>query len=709
MKRLYIIILSVFASIIAKAQVAIDTLSAETLNQLLIEQVERLAEDSEDDADYEELLDNYLFYSENPINLNSDDIEQLEALRLINVFQLDALKSYRKSYGDFLFIDELEMVEGFDDQTINILKPIVYIGVDKSKEKVTMQKLARYGKHQVVGRYEQVLERQEGYVEATPEEILDKPGQHYLGSPQKYQLRYTYNYRNKIRFGLVAEKDPGEIFFTDKIDDTIKAYLGDKYHKGFDYYGFHAYANDLGIVKDVALGDYQISFGQGLTLWSGMSFGKTTDGSSIMKRGRGIKPKASATETGFLRGSAVTLQLKDFYGTLFYSNRMIDAHISVADSLDEVEQVSSLLETGYHQTISDLMNRHTIRQQVFGTHIAYANSHLEIGYTLHHTQLSAELQLKPSYYNQYYFQGSQLTNQGIDFRYVKDKFAFFGEGSMSDNMAFAGLLGFTAKPAGYINFTLSYRNYDKRYQNLLANPYGESSRGQGEEAYYLGVQLSPAPYWNLLVYTDFFRMKWLSSQVNNPSWGHDYYAKLTHRVSSRASWNLVLRSKTKMKNSTDGNTFTYYPVFYTKNSIRFNINYRIGNNWSLGNKADLEHYSNGDGLDSYGFFICQDLAFNPAYKPYSLTFRYAVFDTDDYNSRVYAYENDILYSFTVPALFDKGIRVYLLGKVKLFDALTLYGRIGSTLYSNKTEISSGPTLIDGTHKTDLKLEAIWKF
>ena len=71
MKRLVIIILFLLFAVAAKAQIAIDTLSAEALNELLIEQVERMAEDSDDDIDYEELLDYYIFLSDNPINLNS--------------------------------------------------------------------------------------------------------------------------------------------------------------------------------------------------------------------------------------------------------------------------------------------------------------------------------------------------------------------------------------------------------------------------------------------------------------------------------------------------------------------------------------------------------------------------------------------------------------------------------------------------------------
>ena len=733
MKRLVIFILSLFTLSFAKAQIAIDTLSTEALNNLLIEQVERLAEDSDEDIDYEDLLENYIFFSENPVNLNSEEVIQLVELRLLTVFQYEELQKYRRYYGDFLFLDELEMVEGFDEPTIAIIRPVVCIEKDQSKDKITLNKMARYGKHQIVGRYEQILEKQQGYLPIDDSTLLAKPNSRYLGSPQKYQLKYTYNYRNKVRAGFVLEKDAGEMFFTDKVSDTIQKLLGSQYHRGFDFVGFHLYAKDLGIVKAAVLGDYQLAFGQGLTLWSGLSFGKAGAGSSVMKQGHGITPKGSASEYAFMRGAAVTIGNGPFSGTVFYSNRMIDANVSVADSLNEVELVSSLQETGYHRTIGELLDRHAIRQQVVGGHLSYAIAHFEIGYTAHHTWLSAPLELRPSHYNQFYFQGQSLTNQGLDFKYVKGKYAVFGEMAMSYNndakvvepvetptqtqtalrqaqgsFAFAGLIGLTVKPAGYLNFTILYRDYGKAYQNLLGNAFGEGSRNQGQRGIYLGVEAAPAPYWNILAYADQFKFTWLTSQVNAPCRGHDYYLRISHSFNKRANAYMQFRSKTKMKNSTDAFVFSHYPIFYTKNAVRFNINYQIGRDFHGSNKAEYAHYYNEDGSNEHGYFLCQDIAYKPEYKPYSLSFRYAIFDAKDYNARIYAYESDVLYSFSVPALYGKGMRIYLLGKVKLFNALTLYARIGRTIYSDRDEIGNGLTLIEGNHKTDLKVEAIWK-
>ena len=159
---------------------------------------------------------------------------------------------------------------------------------------------------------------------------------------------------------------------------------------------------------------------------------------------------------------------------------------------------------------------------------------------------------------------------------------------------------------------------------------------------------------------------------------------------------LRFKSKTKMKNSNNDHVFSYYPVFYTKRSMQFQINYMFGDSWVLCNKAAYAHYFNDDGADSRGYVICQDIAYKPPNKPYSLTFRYALFDSDDYYSRIGLYENDVLGAFSIPTLYGHGSRIYLLGKLKLFDALSLYARISCSFLQEET-------------KTETKAEAIWKF
>lgn len=706
----------------------------EFLYQRMLDDVEAWAETSEDEEtlseDFEELLAEYEFCREQPININSENTSRLSEMGLLSVFQLEALKQYRKRYGDILYIEELLMVEGFDERTVAVITPIIYCGYSEKvqeQESLTLKKAVTRGKHQLTINYAQKIDHAETYANAGDSLMLAKPNSYYLGGPAKLQLKYNYQYGTKIRLGFVMEKDAGEPLFFTHLSDTIKKIAEASRSPGFDFYGFHLYATDLSIsgntrsgnereiehhryliIKDLAIGDYQLSFGQGLTLWSGMSFGKASGGSSVMKRGAGVRPKASAGEGKFFRGAAATLAFHDFQATAFYSSRRIDATTvddnNPNDTLSEITDenpdgqalVSALQESGYHRSIGELAKRHTIRQQVFGGRLAYLGQQLEIGSTFYHLRLSIPLQLKPSKYNQFFFQGDRLNVTGIDLRWQLRKVVFFGELSMSDNKSLAGLAGMTAKPTGYIDFTLMYRNYGIRYQNLFFGAVKESSRGQAEEGFLLSLQCAPAAKWNLFAHCDFFRFKWLTSQVYTPSWGQEYSIQIFHQLNHNASMQVRFKSKTKMKNSNDDHAFSYYPVFYTKRSVQFQLSYTFFNDWVFNSRISYSHYFNDDGIHSRGHLLCQDVAYKPEGKPYSLTLRYALFDSDDYNSRISVYENDVLGAFSIPNLFGLGSRVYVLGKLKLFNALTLYARAGGTITTEDVKI-------------DIKAEGVWKF
>jgi hypothetical protein len=110
-----------------------------------------------------------------------------------------------------------------------------------------------------------------------------------------------------------------------------------------------------------------------------------------------------------------------------------------------------------------------------------------------------------------------------------------------------------------------------------------------------------------------------------------------------------------------------------------------------------------------GFLMSQDIKYILQTIPLSFVLRYAIFDTDGWNSRLYVYESDILYAFSVPAYSDKGSRYYLNIGYKILDKIQLWLRISQTYYFEKEEISSGLATIAGNKQTDAKLQIQIKF
>ena len=102
-----------------------------------------------------------------------------------------------------------------------------------------------------------------------------------------------------------------------------------------------------------------------------------------------------------------------------------------------------------------------------------------------------------------------------------------------------------------------------------------------------------------------------------------------------------------------------------------------------------------------GMLITQDLLYKPKSFPLDFSLRYALFDTDDYDTRLYSFENNALYAFAVPAYYYQGSRAYVLIRYSFLRHCDLWVRYGVFLYNNRTSISSGAEGIIGSRKTDL--------
>jgi hypothetical protein len=89
--------------------------------------------------------------------------------------------------------------------------------------------------------------------------------------------------------------------------------------------------------------------------------------------------------------------------------------------------------------------------------------------------------------------------------------------------------------------------------------------------------------------------------------------------------------------------------------------------------------------------------------------RLQYFETNGYNSRIYAYESDVLYSFSVPGFFDKGYRYYVNVNYDLSKHVTVWCRWAQTLYTEKDTVGSGLDEIGGNRKTEVKVQMIADF
>ncbi len=674
----------------------------EQVDEQINQNVELLSEQMQsEDGDLSNLTEIYTYLKSHPINLNRAKKEELLEMQLLTDIQINNLIKHREKNGYLMTIYELQSIDGFDLTTIKKIVPFVYVSNNFNSTFFSTKEMFKDGKHEFVMRMQRVLEKQSGYF--TPDSLTKatKPNSYYVGDPNRVFARYRFQYNNAVSFALSGEKDAGEQFFK----GTQK--------QGFDFYSGHVAIKNIRFVKTLVLGDYQATFGQGLTLWQGFAFGKSASPMNIKRYGIGIKPYYSFDENRFFRGAAGTFKLKNFEFTGLVSYKKIDANATITDTVTngeiDVVGVSSLELGGLHNTNNLLEDKGTITQTILGGNVAYNKRNLHIGATVQNMNLSAELIRAPSLYNKFDYQGKHNFVGGIDYSYVYKNANLFGEYSMSENGGKAFCQGLILALDPKLTFMAHYRNFEKNFQNLYGNAIAENTLPQNEKSIYIGMEAKLFKSVTFSLFLDQYKFDWLKSSASAPSNGRDMFAQLNYTPTKKIDMSFRFRHRTKFQNSSVDNAYDYL-VPYVQYNNRYNLSAQLSPDFKIKSRVEYTHVNKANEPDEVGVAFAQDIIYKKVGKPISITARYAVFDTQGYDSRVYIYENDVLYGYSVPALYYKGQRCYIMVNWDITRNFEIWVRVAQNIYDNQTVLQAGSlNQINGNKKTELKLQARLKF
>ena len=639
----------------------------------------------EENPDLTTLFDDLNYYYDHPLNLNSSSAEDLQDLMLLTDLQVHSLLDHIHRNGKLISIYELQSVANFDLPAIYNILPFVMVTDRLQSLHISFDQLFREGSHEFFYRHSRVLEKQKGYTSDT------LSARHYPGTQDKIYTRYRFRFGKYISAGITGEKDPGEQFFAGA------------QRQGFDFYSAHFFMRDVGMIKTAVAGDYQLSFGQGLTFATGISLGK---GIAIKRAGSALRPYNSAGENEMLRGAAAVFRMKNFHVTTFYSSKRIDGNIAENDPAGNGEiTVSSLQTSGIHATASQLEDKDAIRLTQYGAHLCYITGKNNLGITAVSNSFNGTLQKKTSIYNQFDFTGNAASVAGIDFSHIRKNMNFFSEAAVSHNKGYAFLAGVIVAADPRFSLSLLYRNYQKEFQNLNANAFSENTSPQNEKGFYAGVEAYLKKGLLFTGYFDSFTSDWLKFQVSAPSRGNEFFAQLTWRLSKKTEMYWRFRERNKMRNTATEEGIPF-PENYRQINLRYQIQVKAEEKFIFRTRFEAVKLLTGeeDKEEEYGYMICQDFIYRPLLSKISLVVRYAIFDTDSYYTRIYAYENDVLNYFSIPAYSNRGTRFYCILRYKVHRSVDLWIRYGQYLYNNVPAIGSGPDLINGNRKSEIRIQ-----
>lgn len=646
--------------------------------------IEQLVEDMEFEFDVGEITERLRYHLRNPLDLNRATEEQLTALVFLTPMQITNILYHRETAGPFISILELQAIDGFDLKTADLMRSFAKVSAMQGWKDFRLHHLAKDSEYDLMVRYGRVIQPQRGYL------IEDENRSRYLGSPDRLAVRFRSDYEDRVRISFNMDKDAGEAFFRGA------------QQLGFDFYSASILIHDVGKARSIVVGDYALQFGQGLVVWNGLNFGKGAWISSVSRQGAGLRQYKSLNESNFMRGLATHLQYGKWHITPFVSwNKMTG---NVVETNDGQREISSINYSGYHRTPTEQQNRRSIDQFAYGTNVTYHHKRLKVGFTGMMTHFDGTVKPAELLRNEFAFRGKQLANIGLHYQYTYRNLYLYGETAHSPGGGFATNNGVFASLNPKLTAIVNYRNYQKNYHHFFAQSIGEQSSLGNEKGIYGGLVYHPSRRIEWMNYLDMFSFPWLRYRADAPTQGMDFLSQFAYIWYKRGRLTLRYRQRLRQENISLPERNENLLADMLRRQIRGDFLYKLNTTWSIRSRVELAHYDKEFEAKELGYMAFQDILWTSRTGRLTANARIAYFQTDSYNSRIYAYEQDVLYGAGFPVYYGKGFRSYANCRIRVRRGIDFWMRYATTWYPDEETIGSQLELIEGNRRSDFRIQ-----
>ena len=569
------------------------------------------------EADFEQIQTDLYALHENPINLNNTSDEELEQVYFLSPRQIDDILLYADKHP-FESLYELKMIQSLEDYEIRNLLPFVRVGASaQDNNKVYAREVFACAKHEIITR------------------VDARNIEHFEGTdPMCVQTRYRFDYQRRVVFGGQLRRPAGGMA------------------KDLQY-GMYLQLTDFGKLHRLVAGNFQASFGQGLVLAPVFHTGKSMYVQAAGQPREGLRYYSSADGAG-LHGAGATFR--------HAWNKHTRLDISALYSLKRAND--------------------STWQHIVGANLTMRHKQLEVQVTAVEKMWSDSIRpYNNAKYNRHYFRGYNQFVGGASARYNYGWFDVFGEFAAAQNYqrfeetingeasndlnkarwGFGVLAGSRFYPTNGVSLIALYRYYSPYFDNDLGYGFSETSRINDEHGGDLGVEITRWQNWKVSGYGDVFYFSGYKYGLGD-SIGTIGYDALADVQYIRDTWRIEARLRARKK----GSVSTY--------SARFQFDWTNGP-WSLRTTADGNYVAN------YGISIAQDAAYSFSSVPLSLRGRVQFFDAREWSNRVYLYEHDVLYAFSIPATYGLGGRMYVCLRWQIIKQLAMYLKVSETIYN----------------------------
>ena len=700
--------------------------------------------DEEEDA--AGLIDYFEEMLTNPVNVNTASIDQLMMIPGMRPQQAEALVAYRTGNGSFDSEQDLLKVRGIGPASLEQMMPFITVGgyTGRLRRNLTNPNWwVRNGRIESYSRARQNRETAVGYI--PPHDSIPP---HYLGSPAHFTQRISYSSR-ALSLNRTQIKDPGEEGLTyltahAAIRDVgpVRMLVAGDYRIASGYGLIFASGAGMGRVpanssmsparNNVILhrtGRYQpaqrgaaVSIGHrfNITLFTArnqLSAAEVVSGDPDEQSQDPDDPDMDwvpdpdsylvpdpANMNGYIGQPWSHSPLMPDSGAGQIQDQKPDAYVHHIPDIYTSQEYIRFPQRGLpSRTELERSRQQNVVERLRGVRAGIQAGPVTLGAVWYEHRFDRAVIPGSGLHNRYDFSGTSNAAGGADITYRMNGITLFTEGGMSRNGGKAVLGGFQFRQGndGYIR--LLYRNYGERFQSYYGRTVSAASgRPRNEEGFFAGAGGRLAGLLLIDGFLDFHRHPGPRFGISSPSSGHERQIGMQAPVGP--TWTLSAAAQYREREYGVGLQDDYgRDIRGTSAQSRGRYYLAINGDGDLiGYRTRLEwvRTRSAAGERANGFALMQNIRWSPA-RWLRLDARLTLFETDGFSSRLYFFEQDVLYSMSLPALYGTGTRSYVLARIRPVKYLELWARIAITRFDDRTVTGSGHDQTNGNTRTTL--------
>ena len=547
---------------------------------------------------------------------------ELMSLHVLTPLQIREFLSYRKKYGDFISLMELQAIPNWDLQTVRKMIPLFTLMMEQAMAPDMKQRIQE-GKHRL-------LYRTGGKFKTDSAAWIES----------SHLLSHRYQFRDLLQLGFTAEKDAGE-------------------NKTPDHLSFYAGLGKRGILKKLMIGDYTVNMGQGLIHWQGYALGQSNNLVSGFRQAPIFKPHTGTDENRFHRGLAISIQQKKWELSAFLSRQKIDAG-KESDSSLNLQWVSSLRTSGLHRTASEISGKKSLLWQSAGGRIRYQDNRHTTSLNFIYHAFGDPIREQSTSKNDSLRMKKAFPLLSMDHQQFSRWGFFFGEIAWKPGNSFALLSGWMKSLDAKLDLALTGRLISRQFSAMHTNSLTASGEAEDERGAFLSINYHPRPQHQFDGYIDKYQRLGPVYGTDGIRYGKSQVIRYKWTPNKKVEWYLQWNQTWSNRNTSIPQQKTNALPFVTMDHWRTHFSLKIDMRWSIRIRNEWSQLLDpGRSAETGQLHYAEIISASPL-KAFSFSLRGSFFETGGYATRIYAYERDLLGYFSVPAHDGRGSRIYAL-------------------------------------------------